>query len=141
NPAVGFTLGQFANRPIHRKISRVKDGDVGVVAAYLSNGTTVETYESAWDSIHDNGYIFFRKFANKSGYYFSGDPACCPVTSDYASLARGGVMDKIQRIAVEVMTEELEDDLEVDESGYPSPAVLKGYQQIVLNALTERMKG
>lgn len=139
-PAVGFVLGRFANRPVQRKISRVKDGDVGLLNAYMSNGTATETYESAWNSIHDKGYIFFRKFANKSGYYINSDPACCPVSDDYSSLARGRVIDKAHRIAYATFVNEIEDDLEVDGQGYLSPAVAKGYQAKIIRAINANMK-
>ncbi len=135
NPAVGFTLGTFANRPIQRKIARVKDGDVGVVAAYMSNGTTTETYEASWNSIHDKGYIFFRKFTRKSGYFFTDDPTCCPDSDDYASMARGLVVDKAHRVAYDTFVIEVQDDIEIDENGNLDAAVVKDYQQKILNAL------
>lgn len=139
-PAVGACLGQFANRPVQRKISRVQDGDLGLTDAYLTDGQKVETYQSAWDSIHDKGYIFFRKFPNKSGYYWNSDSACVVLTDDYAVLSRGRVIDKALRIVYSTMVEELEDDI-VLVDGFPDPAVLKSYQSKVLNQLNLQMQG
>lgn len=134
-PAVGFTLGQFANRPVQRNIGRVKDGDLGLSEAYLTDGTSVDEYENAWGSIHDKGYIFFRTFPNKNGYYFNDDPSCSPLTDDYSSLARGRVIDKAHVIAYTTFVEELLDDLEIDEDGYMDAAVVKDYQQKIENAI------
>ena len=134
-PAVGFTLGQFANRPVQRNIGRVKDGDAGLAAAYLSDGNTIETYEGAWGSIHDKGYIFFRKFEGRNGYFFNDDPSCAPLTDDYSSLARGRVIDKAHKIAYNTFVNELLDDLTVDENGFMDPAIAKDYQQRIENAI------
>ena len=134
-PAVGFTLGQFANRPVQRNIGRVKDGDAGLAAAYLSDGNTIETSEGAWGSIHDTGYIFFRKFVGRNGYFFNDDPSCAPLTDDYSSLARGRVIDKAHKIAYSTFVNELLDDLTVDENGFMDPAIAKDYQQRIENAI------
>jgi hypothetical protein len=133
--AVGRVLGKMAKNTVQRNIARVKDGDLGLVKAYLSNGEPVEKYKSAWDSIHDKGYIFTRKFPGKNGYFYNDDPACCPLTDDYSSLARGRVIDKATVIAYTTYVEEIQDDLEVDEEGYINPATVKDYQQKIENAI------
>ena len=138
-PAVGFTLGQFANRQVQRKISRVKDGDVGLTDAYLSDGTKVEESKSAWDSIHDKKYIFFRTFANKSGYYFTGDPAFTGSDDDYAELARGRVIDKAHRLAYVTWADEVEDDVTVDANGFLPPELVKDYQRKIEQGIGSQM--
>ncbi len=138
-PAVGFVLGRFANRPVQRKISRVKDGDLGILKAYMTNGDPVEDYETGWDAMHNKGYIFVRKFPNKSGYYITDDPSCAPLSDDYSSLARGRVIDKAHRIAYATFVDEIQDDIEVDESGFISPGVTKSYQQKIIRAIAAQM--
>lgn len=138
-PAVGYVLGRFAAIPVQRKISRVKDGDVGADAAYLSDGEPIESYESSMDAIHNKGLIFFRTIQNKNGYYISSDPACVAEANDFSSLARGRVMDKAIRIAYATFVEEIEDDIDIDEAGYMSPAVVKDYQAKIKNALETQM--
>jgi hypothetical protein len=139
NPAIGQVLGKLSFNPVQRKISRVKDGDLGILLAYMSDGLPVETYESAWGSIHDKGYIFCRKFANRSGYFLNGDHTCSPNSDDYSSLARGRVIDKALVIAYTTFVNEIEDDLEVDEDGYMNPAVVKHYQSIIENSISLQM--
>lgn len=139
NGSVGFALGQFVNRPVQRNIGRRKDGDVGLIAAYMSNGISTETYEASWGAIHNKGYIFFRKFPNKSGYFFNDDPSCSDKSDDFSSLARGRVMDKAHVIAADTYFEEINDDIEIDEQGYMAPAVVKSYQQKIVNAISSNM--
>lgn len=143
-PAVAFTLGKFASIPIQRKISRVKNAagvaeDLGLSAAYLSDGTTIETNESTLNSIHKKGYIIFRKFINKSGYWFSSDPTCCPASDDFASLARGLVIDKMERITYATYVNEIEDDIELDANGLINPSKVKDYQQEIIDAISAAM--
>jgi hypothetical protein len=135
HPAIGFTLGRFASIPVQRKISRVKDGDIGKSTAYLTDGETIETYEASMDALHDKGCIFFRTIQNKAGYYFSSDPACVSPADDFSSLARGRVIDKAIRITYATFIEEIEDDIDIDEEGYVAPAVVKDYQAKIKNAL------
>lgn len=139
HPAVGFALGRFAAIPVQRKISRVKDGDIGKNAAYLSDGETIETYEASMDALHDKGFIFFRTIQNKNGYYFSSDPACVSEANDFAFLARGRVIDKAIRIAYTTFIEEIEDDIDIDEDGYIASAVVKDYQGKIKTALETQM--
>ncbi len=148
-PAVGFTLGYFANRPVQRKISRVKDGSLPLTEAYFSNPDTtdgainkkVQEFENAFEYIHDRGYIFFRTIPEKSGYFFNSDPSCSPSTDDYSFLSRGRVIDKAHRIAYATFINEIEDDVEIDENGYLSPVVAKGYQQKMTSAIEVAMAG
>lgn len=139
NASVGFVLGQFMNRPVMRNIARVKDGDLGINAAYFTNAATIETLETALDSIHDKGYIIARKFYGKNGYYFNDDPAACPLSDDYSSLARGRVIDKAIRIAYTTFVNEIQDDIDIDTDGYMSPAVVKDYQKKIEQAITLQM--
>lgn len=139
NASVGFTLGQFMNRPVMRNIARVKDGDLGLTAGYLSGGTTVEAQEANLDGIHDKGYIIFRKFVNKNGYFFNDDCAACPLSDDYSSLARGRVIDKALRITYVTFVEEIQDDIDIDIDGYMSPAVVKDYQKKIIAAVEAGM--
>lgn len=137
--AVGFTLGYFASLPLQRKLSRRRNGDAGIEMGYVTNGTKTTLFETAWDSIHDKGYIFFVKVPNKSGFFFNGTPACCPETDDYGEIPRGLVIDRAHRIAAITLDDELDDDLEVDENGFPSPGIIKSYQQRVETAIANDM--
>ncbi len=72
----------MASLPVQRKISRVKNGALPISGAYFSNTNDTETHENAWNSIHDKGYIFFRTFVGKSGYFFNDDPTATALTDE-----------------------------------------------------------
>lgn len=139
--AVGLTLGRLAKNPVQRNIGRVKDGNLGIVAAYLSDGNPIEDLsEAEWGQVHDKGYIFMRPYQGKNGYYFNDDPSCSPITDDYSSLARGRVIDKALLLTYATYIEEILDDIEVDpDTGRMNAAVIKNYQSLIENTLNTQM--
>jgi hypothetical protein len=139
--AVALALGRMAAVPVQRNIGRVKDGDLGLVNAYLSDGQRIESYSlGAWGAIHDKGYIFARKFQGRSGYFFNDDPAATLITDDYSSLARGRVIDKALLLAYTTYVEEILDDIEINpETGRMNPGVIKSYQARIENVLNLEM--
>lgn len=121
--ALGLTLGRMAASGVQRKISRVKSGALLTATAFINkdvSGTPTpipaEQY-TLTQEVHNRGYITFRKFANKNGYYFSGDPACVASTDDYSFIARGRVVDKMHVITYATYVEEVDEEVRVDESG------------------------
>jgi hypothetical protein len=135
NGAIGLILGKLAAVAPQRNIARVKDGDLKLTAAYLSDGSSVESNSTSLDAIHNKGYIVFRKFANKSGYFLSDDPTCAPLTDDYSSISRGRIIDKAQVIVSQTYVEELNDDLETDAEGYVDPSITKDFQLKIEEAI------
>jgi hypothetical protein len=119
----------------------VLSGDSNVTQGYFTDGATVETLESDWDSIHDDGYVFLRTFVGKSGYWWTGDPTAVAASNDFNSFARGRVMDKVDRIAYVVMVDNLDDDIELDSSGKLPEVVVKGYEQQIRSAIETQMTG
>jgi hypothetical protein len=119
--SVGLALGRMASIPTQRKIS----------------GAKVETLDTAWDAIDNKAYIFLRSFANRSGYFFTGDKTLTSATDDFNSLARGLVMDEAVLIAYDTLVEELSDEVPVTSSGTIQPAIIKGWQ----NAIERQLKG
>lgn len=141
-PAVGMVLGRLASIPVQRNIGRVKSGDVGLLNAFFPDGTTVKELKNAADSIHDKGYIFFRKFVRRSGFYFNDDMTAAPNSDDYSSLSRGRVIDKAIVIANDTYTEELLDDVDVNETtGYLPPSLTAHFQGVIENAIKINMAG
>lgn len=141
NAAVGLVLGRLAAIPVQRNIGRVKDGDLGIAAAYLTGQTTlIETLAAAsQDQVHDKGYVFVRKYAAKDGYFFNDDPTAVGSSDDFNSVARGRVIDKAIVITNQVYTEELLDDLDVDENGRIDAGVIKNYQSSIKRELDAQM--
>jgi hypothetical protein len=133
--AMGMVLGRMAKTPVQEKISRVRTGDLNILNAYFSSGASVMTLESAWDAIHDKGYVFFRKFVGRNGFYFTSDPTCVSEADDYSSFARGLVIDKAMRILYGASLDEIDGDNDVDEDGFIEPAYAKSLQAQLENAL------
>lgn len=140
--SVGQFLGRLAKNPVQRKVSRVKDGELTNLYGFLTDGATVDDRMEAMGVLHDKGYIVYRKFANKTGYYFSGDPTATENTDDLNCIARNRIIDKITKIAYNTYVTELDDDVEVTENGTLQPAVCaylktKIEQQVEVNTQDE----
>lgn len=133
---IGLTLGVIGSLPVQRKISRVANGSLPMAAAYLA-GETVENVPADSDAIAEKGYVTVKKFAHRSGYYFTGDAMACLPTDDYGILARGRIMDKAQVIIYDTMLDEVDDEVPVDpETGKLDAAYCK-YLETQINKQIE----
>lgn len=113
--SVGLLLGRFAKNPVQRKPSRVRDGAVNIIDAYVGSAK-VEAH-SGIALMHDKGYIVMRTFPGKTGYFFSGDPTAAATTDDYSQLARGRVIDKAHVLAYLTYLEELDEEIAINADG------------------------
>ncbi len=142
---VGLALGKFAAGPVQRNIGRVKDGNIGISAAFFNGATLLTDIKdidlATLDAVHDKGYIFPRKHAGLDGYYFNDDPSAAPLTDDFGQLSRGRIIDKAVVIAYQTYVLELNDDLEVDAAGKISAGVAKYYQAVIETALRNAFFG
>lgn len=138
---VGLVLGKMAAVPVQRNIGRVKDGDIGIGSAHLSNGATVSSFNSAaLDVVHDKGYIFARKYIGKNGFFFNDDPTATAITDDYANQGRRRVVDKAVRLLYDTFVNELLDDLNLNpETGKLATGVIKSYQVAGERVITDTM--
>lgn len=137
--AIGLLLGRITSIPVQRKIHRVKDGSVLPLVAYFTDGTTIDSKADQWDTIDDKGYIFFRTFVGKSGYFFSGDHTLTQHTDDFKALSNGFVMDKAMLVAYSVLMEELSDEVLLSEDGGIHPAIIKSWQTKLETQLEKQM--
>ena len=137
NAAVGLALGRLAANPVQRNIGRVKDGDVGVQAAFLTGQTTdLKTFTLGQiDALHDKGYIFLRKYQGRNGYYWNDDPTAAPLTDDFSNISRGRVVDKSIVISYQTFVDEILDDLLLDAQGFLLPAIAKSYAAKIKSAI------
>ncbi len=143
NASIGLALGRLASIPVQRNMGRVKDGDLGVADSFMTDGvTTIEEMTSGeQNQLHNKGYLFMRTWQGKNGYFFNDDTTATAASDDYASIARGRVIDKAMVIAYATYLEEILDDLDVDEDGFMDPAVAKSYQAKIQNALDIGLEG
>jgi len=138
--SIGLILGQIAALPVQRKISRVKNGSLPIDTAYLTDGKAIKEREDL-GTIHDKGYIVFRQFPNRSGYYFNGDFTATSQTDDLNTIARIRTIDKALKIAYNTYVEELDDDVEVNDDGTLNAAVAAYLKQKIETQVNSSMAG
>lgn len=139
NAAVGFTLGVLASLPVQRKLSRVRNGNVGPSQAYFTDTTATESHRNSWETIHYSKYIFFRDFVGRGGYYFNGDNVCTSASDDYNTLSRGFVIDKASVLSYQVFVNEIGEEIEVNDNGEIEPAIIKSLQGDVEATINQQM--
>jgi hypothetical protein len=140
SPAVGQVLGRAASIPVYRSIARVKDGAI-TQDGWLADGNTVEYHAALLDALNDAGYIIYRSFVGKNGYYLNDDPTAAPLSDDYSSLSLGRVIDKAIAIAYSTYIDEIQDSVEVDESGKLPKPLCTYFEGIIEDAVALQMAG
>lgn len=135
--AVGTLAGRVASIPVQRSVARVADGPVKLLNAYIGT-KTIE--QADVEGLHDKGYITFRTFVTKSGYFFTDDcSASNPATNDYCHLTHRRIIDKAYRIAYATLLEELNNELPITEDGTIPIAIVKALQSEVEGAIVRQM--
>lgn len=140
--SVGLVLGQLAALPVQRKISRVKNGSLPIESknGYLSDGVLVDDREDL-DTINDKRFIIFRKFPNKSGYFFNGDFTATSGTDDLNCFARIRTIDKAMKIAYNTYVEELDDDVDVNDDGTLNASIAAYLKEKIETQVNGQMSG
>lgn len=137
--AVGQILGRAAKIPVNYSIARVKSGVIAATG-YLTNGQKPEECAGLHELLNDAGYIFYRTFVGKNGYYLNDDTMCAPLTDDYSNLNLGRVIDKASIIAYTAYIDEIQDSVEVDNSGKLPQSIGSYYESIIENAVASGMQ-
>lgn len=140
--AIGYVLGKAAGNPVQRNLGRVKDGKIAITIPALSDGVEIKKLtDTNLDTLHDKGYIFAVPHMNKPGYYINDDPMCAPNSDDYAQLADGRVIDKVERITHDIYTNELLDDIVLTTEGKLPPSTAKDFEGILRDSVVAQMVG
>ncbi len=139
--SVGLVLGRIAKIPVMRSIARVKNGALPIDKAYLSDGETLESHLDDLATIHDKGYIVFRKFPRKAGYYFNDDATAVAVSNDLCQIGRVRTIDKAVVIAYDTYVDEIGDEIFVNADGTMDAALIKSLQAKIENNVTLQMSG
>jgi len=100
--SIGAILGRLAASDVQVHPGRVSDG--AIADAVYNVHTAVPLTNVQADALNDNGYITYRTFAGRAGYYVSDDPTLTPATDDYHSFARRRTINKAFRIANDTLT-------------------------------------
>lgn len=139
NAAVGLLLGRLAANEIQENVGKVKNGSVETTADIYLGTSKLTEVETTVSTIHDNGFITFRKWVGKAGYYFTDDPTATAASDDFNSIARGRVIDKALVIAYSTFVNEILDEVAIDDNGRIATVQAKYYQSIIDNAVNGAM--
>jgi hypothetical protein len=139
--SVGQFMGRLSSISVQRKASRIKNGALTNQSGYLTDGVAVKQRMNAMGTLHDKGYIVYRTLYGKTGYFYSGDKTATSPTDDLNIIPRNRIIDKVLKIAYKVYSEELDDDVPVDEQGNIQPAVCAYLQQKMEQQVTGNMTG
>lgn len=136
NACMGVVAGRLAVSPVQRKISRVKDGALKPLTVYIGD----QLAELAdVETIHEKGYITFRTFVGKTGYFIADDNLATKVEDDYRSLTNRRVIDKAHRIAYNTLIESLNDEVPIASDGSLSPSWCASLKSDVERAIISNM--
>lgn len=138
NACMGVVAGRIAIAPVQRKISRVKDGALTPLVIYAGD----QPAELAdVETINDKGYITFRTFVGRTGYFIADDNLATSVGDDYRSLTNRRVIDKAYRIAYNRLLDALNDEVPISTDGNLAPAwcaaVSGGVEQAIVTNMTD----
>ena len=136
--ALGLVLGRLSGLPVQRSLARVKNGALPISTATFTNGEPIEKHAGRFSSLHDKRYIFFRNYTGLTGYYIADDLTLTANTDDNATIALGRTIDKALRIAYITYTEELAEEVLL-EDGKLAPANVKYLEGKIENAINETM--
>lgn len=141
--AVGQLLGAYMAQPVYRKVSRVKNGTLPMVenTAFLTDRQPVEERDEILGDLNDKGYIIYRTFPGRTGYFFNGDFTAVLPTDDLCNMVRIRIMDKALKIAYNTYVGELDDEIDVTSDGNLDPARVSYLQELIYNQVMGNMKG
>ncbi|MDL2290395.1 DUF2586 domain-containing protein [Paludibacteraceae bacterium OttesenSCG-928-F17] len=134
--AIGLIAGRIASSAVQRNIGRVKDGALGVLEMYAG---TKKIELADIETLLGKGYITFRTYTGKSGYYIADDPLATKEMDDYNAITRRRVIDKAYRIAYTVLIEQLLDEIPVNANGTMIETYAKSFELAVENAIATNM--
>jgi len=115
---IGTMLGWAKTGEIHEKLSKTARGALPLSGTvYLTNGAPAEDARAYWDTFHDRGYVFPKKFPRQSGYYLSSDATMAAADSDFNSLANCRVMGKAVALVYDALFPEINKDRDLEPNG------------------------
>lgn len=137
--AIGQVLGRAAKIGVHQNLGRVRDGAIAA-KGFLTDGKTPEEHFSLMNLLEDAGYIFYRTFAGKNGYYLNGDATATDVTDDYCFLSSGRVIDKAMVVTYRTYIDDILDNIRVDpDKGTIPVSICKGFEASIIRAVNTSM--
>lgn len=137
--AIGQVLGRAAKIGVHQNLGRVRDGAIAA-KGYLTDGKTPEEHFSQMNLLEDAGYIFYRTFAGKNGYYLNGDATATSMADDYCFLSSGRVIDKAMVVTYRTYIDDILDNIQVDpQKGTIPVSICKSFEASIIRAVNTTM--
>lgn len=136
--AIGQVLGRAASVAVNVSIARVRTGSIAA-EGYLTDGETPEKHLALWNALDEAGYIFYRTYTGKAGYYLNDDHLAAPDSDDYSSLNLGRVIDKAIIIAYTTYIDYIMDNVTVNEKGQIPTSVCKDFEAAIIRAVNTQM--
>lgn len=137
--AIGQVLGRAAKIAVHQNLGRVRDGAIAA-KGYLTDGKTPEEHFSLMNLLEDAGYIFYRTFVGKNGYYLNGDATATDITDDYCFLSSGRVIDKAMVVTYRTYIDDILDNIRVDPAKGTIPvSICKSFEASIIRAVNTSM--
>lgn len=134
--ALGLVLGRIARNNVEVSISRVRDGQLAKPVLYLGDE---EANNDAAETLHDKGYITFRTYTGKAGYFVSDDGLATGYADDYRYLTRRRCADKAYRTIYSILLDYVGMELPLDANGKLSAATAKSIELEVEAGLSKQM--
>lgn len=137
--AIGQVLGRAAKIAVHQNLGRVRDGAIAA-KGFLTDGKTPEEHFSLMNLLEDAGYIFYRTFVGRNGYYLNGDATATDITDDYCFLSSGRVIDKAMVVAYRTYIDDILDNIQVDpDKGTIPVSICKSFEASIIRAVNTSM--
>lgn len=133
---IGSLLGMVASIDVASNIGEVAFRKLLVTKGELSNGSEFASKANE-DSAYAKGYIFYRQYTGKDGFFFVDDLTCAPDTNAYSSISRSRTINKSCRLARTAYLDFLLGKVQIDENGKLAPVVVKTYEN-AMQSLIER---
>lgn len=137
--AIGQVLGRAAKISVHQNLGRVRDGAIAP-KGYLTDGKTPEEHFSLMNLLEDAGYIFYRTFVGKNGYYLNGDATATDLADNYCFLSSGRVIDKAMVVTYRTYIDDILDNIQVDPAKGTIPvSICKSFEASIIRAVNTSM--
>lgn len=138
NQSVGLVAGRIASAQVSVNIGRVRNRALNVLTMYAgANAIEVADVES----IYERGYITFRTFTGKSGYYIADDQQATAETDDYRHLTARRSIDKAYRLAYTTLVDQVLDTLLLTGEGTLQHTTAVAIEEEIKNTIRRNMTG
>lgn len=137
NCSLGAYAGRLAVSKVSQNPGRKKAGPVYDTQCWIRD-KKVETYDI--DTLHDKGYVTFRRHPKTSGYFITDCPMACDSTTDYGKLTRRRTINKAFVLAYAEASKEILEDFNLTPAGTIDPIyaglIESNLKDVIYNSMT-----